>query len=74
MRNNVFAVRVVKHWDKLPNEVIDAPGLPVFRRLLDNTLSKMLELVVSQLDKVVFEGPFELNCSILSAGTMCKVH
>lgn len=69
-------MRVVKHWDRTPSKVVDAPDLPVFTRLLDHALSKMLDLVVSpevvsQLDKVVFEGPFELNCSVLHAGRMC---
>lgn len=76
MTGHVFTVRVVKNWDRIPSKVVDAPGLPVFRRLLDNALSKMLELVispevVSQLDKVLFDGQFELNCSILCAGRMC---
>ena len=29
---------MVKHWNRLPREVVDAPSLSVFRRYLDNML------------------------------------
>ena len=37
-----FTERVVKHWNRLPKEVVDAPGLSVFKRHLDNALNTML--------------------------------
>ncbi|KFW67324.1 hypothetical protein AS28_13004, partial [Pygoscelis adeliae] len=42
IRKHVFTERVVKHWDRLPREVVDAPSLPVFKRDLDNALNNML--------------------------------
>ena len=35
------AVRVIKHWNRLPREVVDAPCLSVFKRHLDNALNNM---------------------------------
>lgn len=68
IRNNCFTMTAVKHWYRLCREVVDAPCLWVFRRHLYNTLKNMLWLSISteahrQLDKVVFEGPFQLNSS-----------
>ena len=34
--------RVVKPWNRLPREVVDAPSLSMFKRHLDNALSSML--------------------------------
>jgi len=32
---------VVKHWNRLPREVVDAPRLSVFERHLDNALNML---------------------------------
>ena len=42
IRKHFFTERVVKHWNRLPREVVDAPGLSVFKRHLDNALKNML--------------------------------
>lgn len=42
-----FIERVVKHWNSLPGELVDAPSLPVFERCLDNTLDNFFSLLVS---------------------------
>ncbi|KAK4810454.1 LOW QUALITY PROTEIN: hypothetical protein QYF61_004234 [Mycteria americana] len=42
IRKHVFTKRVVKHWNRLPREVVDAPSLSVFKRHLDNALNNML--------------------------------
>ena len=42
IRKHFFTKRVVKHWNRLPREVVNAPCLSVFKRHLDNTLNNML--------------------------------
>ncbi|KAK4823658.1 hypothetical protein QYF61_005010 [Mycteria americana] len=42
IRRHLFTERVVKHWNRLPREVVDAPSLSVLKRHLDNALNNML--------------------------------
>jgi len=35
-------VRVLKHWNMLPREVVDAPSLKVFKARLDESLSNLM--------------------------------
>ena len=42
VRKHFFSKKVVKHWNRLPREVVNAPCLSVFKRLLDNALNNML--------------------------------
>jgi len=39
IRKKFFTLRVVKHWHRLPREVIDAPSLETFKARLDGALS-----------------------------------
>jgi len=41
-RKHFSAERVVTHWSRLPQEVVDAPYLSVFKVHLDNALNNML--------------------------------
>jgi len=34
-------MRVVKHWNRLPREVVDAPFLETFKARLDGALSNL---------------------------------
>ncbi|KFZ52592.1 hypothetical protein N321_14317, partial [Antrostomus carolinensis] len=42
MRKKFFTVRVVRHWNKLPKEVVAAPSLEVFKARLDEALSNLV--------------------------------
>ena len=42
VRKHFFTKREVKHWNRLPREVVTVPGLSVFKRHLDNALNNML--------------------------------
>ncbi|KFP88575.1 hypothetical protein N311_02871, partial [Apaloderma vittatum] len=42
IRKKFFTMRVVKHWNRLPKEVIDAPSLAVFKARLDGVLSNLV--------------------------------
>ena len=47
-----FTMRMVKHWDKLPGEVVDAPSLETFKVKLDRALSNLILLKMSQLIRI----------------------
>jgi len=40
-RKHFSTKRVVKHWNRLPRDVVDAPSLSLFKRHLDNALNNM---------------------------------
>ncbi|KFW71842.1 hypothetical protein AS28_03541, partial [Pygoscelis adeliae] len=42
IRKNIFTVRVVRHWNRLPREAVDAPSLEVFNTRLDGALSNLV--------------------------------
>ena len=39
LRKKFFTVRVVKHWNRFPRGVVDAPSLETFKARLDRALS-----------------------------------
>jgi len=48
IRKIFFTVRVVKHWNRLPAEVVNAPSLRTFQVGLDGALSNLVQLTMSQ--------------------------
>jgi len=42
IRKKFFTMRVVKHWQRLPREVVDAPCLETFKARLDGALSNLV--------------------------------
>ncbi|KFR00080.1 hypothetical protein Y956_11731, partial [Nipponia nippon] len=42
IRKKLFTMRVVRHRNRLPREVVDAPSLEVFKARLDGALSNLV--------------------------------
>ncbi|GAB0203889.1 triadin [Grus japonensis] len=42
VRKKFFTVKVVRHWNRLPREVVDAPSLEVFKARLDEALGNVV--------------------------------
>ena len=41
IRKKFFTVRVVRHWNRLPRQVVDVPSLEAFKARLDGALSNL---------------------------------
>jgi len=64
IRKKFFTVRVVRHWNRLPREDVDAPTLEAFKARLDGALSSLVERAVSLpiaggLERQHLRGPFQ---------------
>ncbi|GAB0204051.1 hypothetical protein GRJ2_002870700 [Grus japonensis] len=42
IRKKFFTVRMVRHWNRLPREVVDSPSLEVFKARLDGALGNLV--------------------------------
>ncbi|KFQ39847.1 hypothetical protein N332_11024, partial [Mesitornis unicolor] len=42
IRKKFFTVRVVRHWHRLPREVVDAPSPEAFKARLDGALGNLV--------------------------------
>ena len=43
MRKNIFTARVVKHWNRLPREVVESPALELFQNYTVAVLWDMVQ-------------------------------
>jgi len=41
-RKKFFNIRVMRHWNRLTREVVDAPSLEVFKDRVDEALNKLV--------------------------------
>jgi len=48
-RKTFFTMRVVKHWNRFPRDIVEAPSLGTFKARLDSTLSNLILLQISLL-------------------------
>ncbi|KFP17667.1 hypothetical protein Z169_07890, partial [Egretta garzetta] len=42
IRKKFFTMSVVKHWNRLPREAVEAPSLETFKARLDGALSNLI--------------------------------
>jgi len=47
MQHKLFTVRVMRHWNRLPRGVVDAPSLDTFKVRLNQALGKLIYLQMS---------------------------
>jgi len=47
IRKKFFTVRVVRHWNRLPSEAVDAPSLEALKARLDGAVSNLVQRELS---------------------------
>ncbi|KAK4825975.1 hypothetical protein QYF61_003544, partial [Mycteria americana] len=72
-----FTMRVVRHWNRLPREVVDTPSLEVFKARLDGALSNLdgnITIAANEAkdNRIKIEGIEEISTHYQSIATNTK--
>ena len=54
VRGKFFTRRVVRCWNRLPREVVDAPSLEVFKARLDGALGNLVQCLTTLSENKLF--------------------
>jgi len=49
IRKNVFTESVIKHWNRLPSEVVESPPLKVYKRCVDVALKDRFSVEIGSV-------------------------
>jgi len=60
VRGKFFTERVVRCWNRLPREAVDAPSLEVFKARLDGALGNVVQYQIWRLVALPVEGGWNL--------------
>jgi len=63
VRKKFFMMRVVRHRNRLPRKVVDAPSLEIFKIRLEGAVSNLIVLKMSLL--IALKVPFNPNYAMI---------
>ena len=64
IKKKFFTVRVLRHWNRLPREAVDAPSLEALKASLDEAVSNLVQRevllpIAGGLELDDLKGPFQ---------------